>query len=401
MRAALPFLLLAAAVAAQQGLAGVVRTIDGAVIDGALRVEDGNAVVATANGEQRFEAARILAFEPAGIVAAPTPAPHRTWLRSGAELPCVAIRGSAAADGRPAAVRLTLPSGVLLDVPLTMVRAIRQGGAERPEPALFQADLREPPASEDLLYVVKDGTAQRSVVTIAALANDRIDFTLRGSAYDFAWSGVAAIVFGANTGLAPDRQGKPRTSLALTTGEMLDGRLLALDATVVRCRLDEGAVVEIPSAKLLSLQIASDRMAWLTELTPKVEQTPAFDRVWPVAIDRTPVGPGLVLGGKTFRRGLCVVPRAVLTYDLGGRFDRFEATIGIDDRAGPEAHAIFRVRVDGRVVWESTPRMRGLPPEDIRIELGKAKTLGLEVDFGKNYDLGDLCVWADARVVQQ
>ncbi len=401
MRAALPFLVLAAAVDAQQGLAGVVRTIDGAVIAGALRVEDGNAVVATANGEQRFEAARILAFEPTGVVLTPAPAPHRAWLRSGAELPCLAISGSAAADGRPAMLKLTLPSGVVLDVPLTMVKAIRQGGAERPQPALFEADLREPPASEDLLYVVKDGAAQRSVVTIAALANDRIDFTLRGSAYDFAWSGVAAIVFGANTGLAPDRQGKPRSSLALNTGEALDGRLLALDAAVVRCRLDEGAVVEVPAAKLLSLQVASDRLAWLTELAPKVEQTPAFDRVWPVAIDRTPVGPGLVLGGKTFRRGLCVVPRAALTYDLGGKFDRFEATIGIDDRAGPEAHAIFRVRVDGRVAWESAPRTRGLPPEDVRIELGKAKTLELEVDFGKNYDLGDLCVWADARVVQQ
>ncbi len=31
----------------------------------------------------------------------------------------------------------------------------------------------------------------------------------------------------------------------------------------------------------------------------------------------------------------------------------------------------------------------------------KAKKLVLEVDFGKNYDLGDYCVFADARLVQQ
>ncbi|HIE70945.1 MAG TPA: hypothetical protein EYP98_12655, partial [Planctomycetes bacterium] len=68
---------------------------------------------------------------------------------------------------------------------------------------------------------------------------------------------------------------------------------------------------------------------------------------------------------------------------------------------GPEAHAIFRVFVDGKLVFESQPMTRGKKPEDLRVALNKAKSLVIEVDFGKNYDLGDFCAFADARVVQQ
>ena len=95
------------------------------------------------------------------------------------------------------------------------------------------------------------------------------------------------------------------------------------------------------------------------------------------------------------------MPRARLTYDLGGRFDVFEAVVGIDDRAGPDAHALLRVLVDGVVVWDGGARVRGQQPETLRLELKKAKSLALEADFGRNYDLGDFCVFADARLVQQ
>jgi hypothetical protein len=94
-------------------------------------------------------------------------------------------------------------------------------------------------------------------------------------------------------------------------------------------------------------------------------------------------------------------PRTRLTSDLGGRFDVFEATVGIDDRGGPAAHAIFRVLVDGEVAWESAPKTLGEPPEQVRVELQKCRQLAIEADFGKNYDLGDFCAFADARVVQR
>jgi len=53
------------------------------------------------------------------------------------------------------------------------------------------------------------------------------------------------------------------------------------------------------------------------------------------------------------------------------------------------------------VVWDGGARVRGQKPEALRLELKKAQSLALEADFGRNYDLGDFCVFADARLVQQ
>ncbi|MFN9757043.1 MAG: NPCBM/NEW2 domain-containing protein [Planctomycetota bacterium] len=398
---ALPWAVLAAALGAQAGLPGRVRTIAGATFDGALAIADGAARVQTADGERRFDLAELAAFAPTGAASKPVAAPHRVWLRSGLDLPATALAGLPAANGVPARLVVTLPAGVDVAVPLAMVRALRHGGPERPEPALFAADRKQPLADADLLYVVRDGKAQRSAVTLRGFGARTVDVTLRGDEYEFATAGVAAVLFGDATGAAPDRQPKPRARRQIARRAAHDGKLLALSADGARLRLDEGVEVAVPAAAVLDLHMQSDRLVWLSDLQPKVEQTPAFDRVWLIGVDRTPAGKGLQLGGVAHARGLCLVPRARLTYDLGGRFDVFEAIVGIDDRAGPDAHALLRVLVDGVVVWDGGARTRGQQPEALRLELKKAKSLALEADFGRNYDLGDFCVFADARLVQQ
>lgn len=389
-----------ASAAAQEGIAGVAQTIDGRSLKGLLTVSSNARATVAGKGKVELDVAEIASFERDGAVANPLQVPHRVWLRSGFELPAKRLSGKPGGNGAPAMLCVELPSGLVVDLPIGMVRALRHGGSGRNEPALFAADLQQPPANDDLIYVQKDGKQQRSAVTVTGMQKDRIDFLLRGDAYDFEFAGLIAVVFGANTGFAPDRQGKPRTSVELVTGERLEGRLLEVGNTL-QLRLDEGVVIAVPPRDLLRLQVASDRLVWLSELRAKVDQTPAFDRVWPWTVDRTVAGPGIVLGGKAFTRGLGLVPRTRLTYDLGGKFDVFEAMIGIDDRGGPQAHAVFRVYVDDTVTFESAPKTRGLPAEAVHIELNKAKTLAIEVDFGKNYDLGDYCAFADARVVQR
>lgn len=394
-------LAVGGAALAQAGPSGIVRTIDGRELTGRLDVgQDGRAVVAADGATTDLEFAEILSFARAGAQPATASAPHRIWLRSGLELPAMSLRGQPAADGGPALLVVELPAGLAVELPLAAIAALRHGGAERPEPALFAADRESPPQNEDLLFVQKDGSGHRSQVTVNGLQPDRIEFLLRGKRFDFPLAGVTAVVFGRNTGFAPDRQQRPRTSVELATGERLEGRLLQLGASL-RLRLDEGSTIDVPHDKLLRLQVASDRLVWLSELVPAVEQTPAFDRVWPWHNDRSPAGSGLVIGGTRFARGIGLVPRTRLTYDLEGRFDVFEAMIGVDDRGGPAAHAIFRVLVDGAVAYESAPKSLGQPAEAVRVELRKCRHLAIEVDFGKNYDLGDFCAFADARVAQR
>ena len=265
---------------------------------------------------------------------------------------------------------------------------------------MFEQDLRAPPANEDVIYAIGGGKSQRSLVTLTAVREQAIDFILRGDEYEFGLEGLAGVVFGVNTGFAPDRQARPRTVVVLTTGEQIEGKLLEVSERV-RCRLDEGCVLDVPVSCLRELRISSDKLVWLHDLRPRVEQTPAFDRVWPWYNNRCVAGPGFLLGGQRFERGVGLVPRARLTYQLAGRFDVFEALIGIDDRGGPAAHAIFRVYVDGAREFESKPMVLGGAPAKVLVELNRAETLAIEVDFGKNYDLGDFCAFADARVLQK
>jgi hypothetical protein len=380
---------------------GTVRAVDGRAWTGSLTVtEAGRAEVTTDEGKVEVAVADLVSFEQEGKEVRSVRTEHQVWLRSGAVLPAKQLSGRAGGDGAPSVLVVQLPCAEVLELPLGVLRAVRHGGLLRPQPALFEQDLAAPPANEDVLYVIGDGKAQRSMVTMTAVRKDGVDFLLRGDEYEFGLEGLAGIVFGQNTGFAPDRQARPRTALTLTTGERIEGRLLSLGERV-RCRLDEGCVLDVAVARLHRMEVASDKLVWLTDLTPKVEQTPAFDRTWPWYNNRSVAGPGFRIAGRTFDRGIGMVPRTRLTYALDQRFDVFEAMIGVDDRGGPAAHAVFRVYVDGVSSFESAPMVREQEPAAVRVPVAGAKTLTIEVDFGKNYDLGDFCAFVDARVVQQ
>jgi hypothetical protein len=402
--ACLGMLLLAgtASLRSQDGPDCSVQTVDGRTLLGKVRVgADGKVHVTAAGG-----AVTELAFGDLMLIdqsASVQPgAPWRgseAWLRSGMRLPFVQLRGVHDADKGTTVVAMDLPCGVGLEVALGQLQALRFSGEDK-APVVFRTDLQSPNATADFLYVDRDGKAQRFSVGVEHLAGQMLHFSLRNQGYDVELDRVQAVVFGVSTGFAPDRQPKPRSSVTMATGEHLEGRVLALDATC-KLRLDEGAVLDLPRDKVVRVAVVSDKLTWLSELKPQVEQVPAFDRVWPWTVDRTPFGPGIRLGGQDYEHGICMVPRARLTYDLGGRFDVFEAMVGIDDRGGPEANAIFRVLADGKPLFESEPMTLGKPPMAVKLQLQKCKQLVLEADFGKNYDLGDLCVFANARVVQQ
>ena len=64
------------------------------------------------------------------------------------------------------------------------------------------------------------------------------------------------------------------------------------------------------------------------------------------------------------------------------------------------AHAVFRVFADDKLLFESEPFTLNKEPASLRIPIPRVQRLTLEADFGNNLDLGDHCVFADARVIQ-
>ncbi len=383
--------------ASAQATEAVVQTIDGRTLRGALSF-DGAKWQVGADALAFGDAMTIRVDEGALEVA--KSAPYSVWLRSGAIVPCTRIDG-VAADGKPPQLRIDGASGLAIEVPLAAVAALR---SRANDPQTFVADRAAPDDNLDYLYVVKDGSPQRFSVLVDKVADGTLHFDLRGSAYEFAMHGddsVAAVVFGKNTGFAPDRTADMRVQVSLTGGEVLFGSLLAIGDGSLRMQLDEGSEARAAITKVRSIDVVSDKLLWLSAIEPsKAEQTAAFDRVRPWTKDRSPEGAGIRLRSRTYARGIVLAPRTKLTFDLGARYDVFECVAGLEERSGPLAHAIFRVYADGKLLWEATQDGAAAMPHELKLPITGCKELAIEADFGESFDLGDHCAFADVRVLK-
>lgn len=301
------------------------------------------------------------------------------------------------------------PARALASIPLRSIRALRCTDQARSDGEGFEEALREG-ANRDLLFAYRRGDPSQGLIrlTVAVAHFEQqgddvfvvVDFDgKRQPAQPLAK--IYAIVLG--QGAAPDPQRGARTTAHVTGGPAFTGLLTALDPATDRCvlRLDEGCELDLPWQRVVRLAIRSDRMVYLSDLDPiEVAQTPALTRKWEWLRDRAPMGAGIELRGELYERGLVLIPRTRLTFDLGGRFDRFEATVGIDDRAGDVGDAIVRISGDGNVLFEAENVRRGTLPHPVRVSVKDVRRLVLETDFGERLDLGDHCAFADARVLR-
>ena len=389
------FVLALGATVAAQGFQGAVAKVDGTATMGSLRVaRDGTAQVTPMGGAPwSCKVDELASVRFATVPAQAQPVVFRVLLRSGGTLPVVAMTDDA--DGKRVVLKTT--TGTEVAVPRTAIGLVRN--ETMADTGTLAADRSEPADTRDYLYVLRDNAVRRFSVTVNGFPEGKVSFQLQGKDYQVESASLAGIVFGKSTGFAPDPLPMPRVRVKGPQGLVLNGQLVEVGEALTM-RLDEGAEVALPAGSVEALEFASDRLLWLSTLTPKVEQVPAMDRVWPWTADRSPMGPGIRLGGQEYARGLVMVPRTRLTYELDGGYDTFEAVVGIEDRGGPKAHAVFRVLGDGKVLFERTAVMKQTPPERIALPTKGVKSLALEVDFGANFDVGDLCAFAEARVVR-
>ena len=56
--------------------------------------------------------------------------------------------------------------------------------------------------------------------------------------------------------------------------------------------------------------------------------------------------------------------------------------------------------LDGRPAWESQPITGQLAPQHVQLEVGRAQTMTLVVDFGALGDVQDHADWAEARLIR-
>lgn len=258
------------------------------------------------------------------------------------------------------------------------------------------------PPRDVLLY--RNGDAVRGA--ISGFTDKGVRFAPDGDpAREVLRQDLAAIGF--NPRFARPRRPKgPYALLTLTDGTRLHVSEPLLRGAVILAKVVSGPEVELPLSKLISLQVLGGAARYLSDLTPKKSEVVGFlGEGWPRGADRTVRGLPLRLltkdGESAFNKGLGTHPKTTLTYDLGGKFTRFEALVGLDAATGKRGRADVRILIDGKDVGPAELKaLAAGAAAPVRIDVRGAKELTLVADFGPTGDVQADVNWGDARLIE-
>jgi hypothetical protein len=184
------------------------------------------------------------------------------------------------------------------------------------------------------------------------------------------------------------------------------GRLSLASATWAAGKPLTGATlfkadVTLPAEDVVAVYVHQGPAVYLSDLKPRRAEHASYGGdAWPYVADGSAGRGDLTLDGSTYDKGLGTHSQTRLTYDLAGRYRRFEALVGLDPVAGRRGSARVRVLVDGKPLGldrEITARAGAVP---VSVDVAGAKELTLAVEFGAGGPVQDHVNRADARLIK-
>lgn len=309
------------------------------------------------------------------------------------------LRVELAPSAGDAGNHVTVDAGLdrALDIPFSAMAAVHLAPfTDEAADDVFAARLKDRDPGRDLLIAVRDGKPVVVPGALERLGPEQFSFRVGGSVQTAPLDKAFAFVLA-----APAATRSPLgTLLRLTDGGTIHGIIEEADERTLRIAAGELGTLDVRWPQVDSLELQSDRVVHLSDLEPsETDHHTLFGASWPPKKNRNVAGGPLVLGGRRFDKGLGVHAFTALSYALDGAYERFTATIGIDDGAAPHGSAVFRVRLDGQLRYES-PLMRSGQTRDVSVDLRGAARLTLECDMGDELDLSDHGDWAAARLIR-
>jgi NPCBM/NEW2 domain len=371
------------------------------------QVRAGEWGIVAADHEPRTIKASELTLSPDVVSARRTDRPLPSWPEG---------RHAILADGTWLAG--TLADGS--DRAVTLKRPV--GTVAVPFDALDVLWLTKPPAGtpvDPAKYVWLPTPRKKDVLLLASgdtLAGTLDRFEEKGSIVRFradgqkesspiSTSSIAAIAF--DPGLSRPKSAKgPVWAVTLADGSRVRFTTLAVAEETLKGRLATGGLVEWPLGDVIAIDVLNGKATYLSDLKPKSAKTdPYLALAWPFANNRNVKGSPLRLttprGEETFDRGLGTHPRTTLIYDLGGKYRRFTATVGLDAATGKKGRAVAKVLVDGKeAIIPGLADLSAAAAVPVSVDVTKAKELTFVVDFGPAGDVQADVNWADARVIE-
>jgi hypothetical protein len=231
--------------------------------------------------------------------------------------------------------------------------------------------------------------------------DDRVvKFQVDGKAVDVDRTGVIAMGFDPAV-LSYPRPKADYFDLLLADGTRLGMTDVKLDKGQLSGVTRFGQAVHFPVGDLVRLDPRTPSFVYLTEREADAKQYVSYlGPTRPFRLDRTVDGHRFQLAGHAYERGIGTQSRTLLAYRLKPGDRRFQALVGVDDRAGPLGSVVFRVVVDGKDRL-ATPSMTARDaPRPIDIDISGAKLLILITEFGDRGDVQDHADWVESRIIR-
>jgi NPCBM/NEW2 domain len=164
-----------------------------------------------------------------------------------------------------------------------------------------------------------------------------------------------------------------------------------------------GAALNVPLVDVAALDLFQGKAVYLSDLKPsRYEYIPYLDDRWNYVRDGSAAGSDFRLAGSTYDKGVGLHSHSRLSYVVPKDCRRFEALVGLDDRAGRGGGTRIRVLADGRPldIGGAGELTANSGPLAVRVDLAGVKELTLEADFGKDGPVQGCVDWANARFVK-
>ncbi|MCY3019017.1 MAG: NPCBM/NEW2 domain-containing protein, partial [Planctomycetota bacterium] len=204
----------------------------------------------------------------------------------------------------------------------------------------------------------------------------------------------------------------PEMIVRLKGGDLLRGRVAKLDdksLTLQTACLGERQIERGMLAALFAAGGEGSGVVWLSAQAPtKAVHIPMFDSDFPARMDASVDGNSPTLRSSQSgpplpcERGIGVHSRSELEFAVPAGGQRFISLCGIDNETKGRGVVTARALADGRELWKAPGPITGKDAAFVlSLELGGARALSLQVDFGPDDDdSGDHFDWGWAAIVK-
>jgi hypothetical protein len=296
-------------------------------------------------------------------------------------------------------VELTLLSGQQVRVPLDYLVSVLKD-AQDPQIHKGWEGILSQESKRDRIVILKNEELNPLEGTFGDVdpTGEKIQFRREGGA-------ILAVPLSRLQGLIFFRTEAPAKSPACEVVDVQGNALAAsaakLSGNTFKITTVGGIEISYDQSLIARFDYNMGKLTYLSDLTPsKVVEKSGVGLPIAVRKDKNLDGEPIILGDRTFPKGLSMHAYTQLEYNLGGKYKEFKTYLGVDPRVGAESKARVTIEADNKELF-SQEITTATPLNPISLVLPKkAGRLRITVSSSNILDLHDHVTLADAKVSQ-